>query len=237
MALALPGVEWLEYSFQNFEHLVDQPYEVSEGRIFSDPRRRATGWFLNDPACRTWRRPDVLMRGEQGHVPPQMRLRPARAPERSLKHEFHTGSRRGERDSHANPAHVSGAQRSAPLFSLATVFFVLLALYCGVLSVLLPNQIQAIDPIIQGAQPCHRVRDHVGLQHDHHADRRRFIGPNAHALGAAHALDRHRLGKVGATSLFITSQMQTFWTITFFWVLAGADQTEFHAGGADDHRR
>src|SRR5215203_3737313 len=46
----------------------------------------------------------------------------------------------------ANPAHVTGAQRWLLLFSLATVFFVLLALYNGVLAVLLPNQIQAIDP-------------------------------------------------------------------------------------------
>jgi hypothetical protein len=33
----------------------------------------------------------------------------------------------------ANPAHVVGARRWLLLFSLATVFFILLALYCGVL--------------------------------------------------------------------------------------------------------
>lgn len=33
MALALPGVRWLEYSFQNFDHLVERPYEMSDGMI------------------------------------------------------------------------------------------------------------------------------------------------------------------------------------------------------------
>jgi L-alanine-DL-glutamate epimerase-like enolase superfamily enzyme len=64
MALALPGVEWLEYSFQNFEHLVEQPYEIRDGRIFG---AEYTGH----------RRPDVVQRGAHSHVPPQMRLRPS----------------------------------------------------------------------------------------------------------------------------------------------------------------
>lgn len=33
MALALPGVRWLEYSFQNFEHLVEEPYRIADGLI------------------------------------------------------------------------------------------------------------------------------------------------------------------------------------------------------------
>ncbi|MGC7965328.1 hypothetical protein ACP3WC_24390, partial [Salmonella enterica] len=33
MALALPGVRWLEYSFQNFDHLVDEPYAMADGYI------------------------------------------------------------------------------------------------------------------------------------------------------------------------------------------------------------
>jgi L-alanine-DL-glutamate epimerase-like enolase superfamily enzyme len=33
MALALPGVRWLEYSFQNFHHLVEQPFEITDGTI------------------------------------------------------------------------------------------------------------------------------------------------------------------------------------------------------------
>lgn len=33
MALALPGVRWLEYSFQNFDHLVDEPFAMADGVI------------------------------------------------------------------------------------------------------------------------------------------------------------------------------------------------------------
>jgi len=33
MALALPGVQWLEYSFQNFEHLVEEPFRIADGLI------------------------------------------------------------------------------------------------------------------------------------------------------------------------------------------------------------
>lgn len=33
MALALPDVRWLEYSFQNFDHLVDEPYAMADGYI------------------------------------------------------------------------------------------------------------------------------------------------------------------------------------------------------------
>jgi L-alanine-DL-glutamate epimerase-like enolase superfamily enzyme len=33
LALALPGVRWLEYSFQNFDHLIEEPFEISDGLI------------------------------------------------------------------------------------------------------------------------------------------------------------------------------------------------------------
>lgn len=33
MALALPGVRWLEYSFQNFDHLIEAPYDMTDGLI------------------------------------------------------------------------------------------------------------------------------------------------------------------------------------------------------------
>lgn len=76
MALALPGVDWLEYSFQNFEHLVEQPYEIREGRI-SGAEAPGHGLVISELARRTWHRPDVVARGEAAHVPPQLRLRPA----------------------------------------------------------------------------------------------------------------------------------------------------------------
>ena len=78
MALALPGVEWLEYSFQNFEHLVEQPYEIRDGRIFGS-EAPGHGLVVSELARRTWHRPDVLSRGDQTHVPPQMRLGPSGA--------------------------------------------------------------------------------------------------------------------------------------------------------------
>jgi len=33
MALALPDVRWLEYSFQNFEHLIEEPFVIADGLI------------------------------------------------------------------------------------------------------------------------------------------------------------------------------------------------------------
>ena len=78
MALALPGVEWLEYSFQNFEHLVEQPYQIRDGRIFGS-EAPGHGLVVSELARRTWHRPEVLTRGEQTHVPPQLRLRPSGA--------------------------------------------------------------------------------------------------------------------------------------------------------------
>lgn len=73
MALALPGVEWVEYSFQNFEHLIEQPYEIRDGRIWGS-EHPGHGLVLSETARRTWRRPDVLSRANLGHVPPQQRL-------------------------------------------------------------------------------------------------------------------------------------------------------------------
>ena len=35
VALALPGVRWLEYSFQNFDHLVEAPFEIADGYIYA----------------------------------------------------------------------------------------------------------------------------------------------------------------------------------------------------------
>ncbi len=38
MALALPGVRWLEYSFQNFDHLVEETFPIRDGMIFGSDR-------------------------------------------------------------------------------------------------------------------------------------------------------------------------------------------------------
>ena len=50
-ACALPEVEWLEYSFQNFEHLVEQPMEIRDGWIYrTRPSRPRPGPVRERPA-------------------------------------------------------------------------------------------------------------------------------------------------------------------------------------------
>ena len=38
MACALPEVEWLEYSFQNFDHIVEKPVEITDGWAIAPDR-------------------------------------------------------------------------------------------------------------------------------------------------------------------------------------------------------
>ena len=68
MACALPEVEWLEYSFQNFEHLVDEPMAISDGWITA-PDLPGHGLVLSESARRLWARPAVLAPEMLG-VPP-----------------------------------------------------------------------------------------------------------------------------------------------------------------------
>jgi len=49
MALALPGVRWLEYSFQNFDHLVEEPFAMADGLIHGRDVP-GHGLVLNDAA-------------------------------------------------------------------------------------------------------------------------------------------------------------------------------------------
>ena len=73
MAVALPEVEWLEYSFQNFDHLVDEPIEIRDGMAMA-PNRPGHGLVLNEDARRHWSRPQRLMRSELGAAPDNHRL-------------------------------------------------------------------------------------------------------------------------------------------------------------------
>jgi MFS family permease len=112
---------------------------------------------------------------------------------------------------------VSGSRRWLLLGSLTTVFFVLLALYCAVLSVLLPNQIQAIDP-------ANKARDLAIV----FAVTSIFSTLTTPIAGALSDRTRSRWGRrtpwiaigavVGALCLFTASQMSTLASITFFWV-------------------
>lgn len=68
MACALPEVEWLEYSFQNFEHLVEQHMEIRDGWIHA-PDRPGHGLVLSESARRDWARPQILSPDELGEPP------------------------------------------------------------------------------------------------------------------------------------------------------------------------
>jgi L-alanine-DL-glutamate epimerase-like enolase superfamily enzyme len=73
MACALPEVEWLEYSFQNFDHLVEEPMEIKDGWIHA-PDRPGHGLVLSDTARQQWSRPRVVPRDEIGEPPFNPRL-------------------------------------------------------------------------------------------------------------------------------------------------------------------
>jgi L-alanine-DL-glutamate epimerase-like enolase superfamily enzyme len=73
MACALPEVEWLEYSFQNFDHLVEQPIEIANGWAYA-PDRPGHGLVLDEDARRQWARPNMLARSELGAAPANSRL-------------------------------------------------------------------------------------------------------------------------------------------------------------------
>ncbi len=73
MAVALPEVEWLEYSFQNFDHLVEQPIEITNGFAYA-PERPGHGLVLSETARKEWSRPRRLDRSELGAAPINLRL-------------------------------------------------------------------------------------------------------------------------------------------------------------------
>jgi L-alanine-DL-glutamate epimerase-like enolase superfamily enzyme len=68
MALALPNVDWLEYSFQNFDHLVDRPFAIKDGRIYGS-NQPGHGLVLSETARHLYRRPDILLPSAVGPAP------------------------------------------------------------------------------------------------------------------------------------------------------------------------
>jgi L-alanine-DL-glutamate epimerase-like enolase superfamily enzyme len=68
MACALPEVQWMEYSFQNYDFLAEQPVDIRDGWAFA-PDRPGHGLVLSDTARREWARPDVLSRDQLGAAP------------------------------------------------------------------------------------------------------------------------------------------------------------------------
>jgi len=67
-ALALPNVDWLEYSFQNFDHLVEAPFLIKDGRIHGADRA-GHGLVLSETARRLYHRPDILLPSAVGPAP------------------------------------------------------------------------------------------------------------------------------------------------------------------------
>jgi L-alanine-DL-glutamate epimerase-like enolase superfamily enzyme len=73
MACALPEVEWLEYSFQNLDHLVDEPIEIRDGRAYA-PDRPGHGLVLSETARSQWARPDIVPTDKIGTPPVNPRV-------------------------------------------------------------------------------------------------------------------------------------------------------------------
>lgn len=73
MGCALPEVEWLEYSFQNFDHLVEQTMEIRDGWIHA-PDRPGHGLVLSETARVEWARPEILSCEELGDAPVNPRV-------------------------------------------------------------------------------------------------------------------------------------------------------------------
>jgi L-alanine-DL-glutamate epimerase-like enolase superfamily enzyme len=68
MAVALPEVAWLEYSFQNFDHLVEETMVIEDGWIYA-PHRPGHGLVLSEAARRDWARPSIVDRDRLGAAP------------------------------------------------------------------------------------------------------------------------------------------------------------------------
>ncbi|PRH83972.1 mandelate racemase [Labrys okinawensis] len=72
-ACALPEVEWLEYSFQNFDHLVEEPVLIEDGFAYA-PERPGHGLVLSETARKQWHRPELLGRDALGEAPHNPRV-------------------------------------------------------------------------------------------------------------------------------------------------------------------
>ncbi len=72
-ACALPEVRWLEYSFQNFDHLVEEPIRIRDGWAEA-PDRPGHGLTLCEAARRRLARPEVLPADALGPAPQRVEL-------------------------------------------------------------------------------------------------------------------------------------------------------------------
>lgn len=71
LALAIPEVSWLEYSFQNFEHLVDEPYLIKDGMIYGS-KAPGHGLVISESARAKYHYQQVIPRAELPAAPAQL---------------------------------------------------------------------------------------------------------------------------------------------------------------------
>lgn len=76
-AVALPEVGWIEYSFQNFDHLVEEPVRISDGMAHA-PDRPGHGLVLCEASRAALFAPDILEPRALGPAPHNPRVGPAR---------------------------------------------------------------------------------------------------------------------------------------------------------------
>jgi hypothetical protein len=67
MATALLEVEWQEYSFHNFDHLVENRIEIRDGYAYT-PDRPGHGLMLSEEARHEWARHKRLDRSQLGQA-------------------------------------------------------------------------------------------------------------------------------------------------------------------------
>jgi L-alanine-DL-glutamate epimerase-like enolase superfamily enzyme len=72
-AVALPEVQWLEYSFQNYDHLVEEPMEIRDGWAIA-PDRPGHGLRLSEEARRDHASPRLLTEADLPPAVPCGRL-------------------------------------------------------------------------------------------------------------------------------------------------------------------
>jgi L-alanine-DL-glutamate epimerase-like enolase superfamily enzyme len=73
LGVALPEVKWLEYSFQNFEHLVEQPYALRDGKIWGS-NSPGHGLVLSEAARRAHHCPNIVAVADLPTPPAQIHL-------------------------------------------------------------------------------------------------------------------------------------------------------------------
>jgi L-alanine-DL-glutamate epimerase-like enolase superfamily enzyme len=73
LAIALPEVRWLEYSYQNLEHLVETSFTIRDGYIFGGVEA-GHGLTLSEEARTQWREPSPILDSKTLAAPPQVRL-------------------------------------------------------------------------------------------------------------------------------------------------------------------